>query len=378
MDNNKQQSDDIAELVRKDEAERRVNTRRKFITLLISGCGYACWWWHRYKTNRRSVKVDVQSFLEAQNPQAARLMSALKHSGPIIGPNGQCYNRDATITLPGGAKMEMIYCPPGEFMMGSEVDDNMADSDEKTLNGKHKVLITHGFWLGKYEVTQEQWVSVMGNNPSYFKSPTRPVEKVSWFDCQEFISKVANEVRRQLGGYACLPTEAEWEYACRAGTNKSLPNGPDGKEIRIQGGKDECLNEIAWYNGNSCVGFELSNVRSKLSNETKECEDVKAGTHPVGGKAPNNWGFYDMIGNVREWCNDWYASEYYSNGIMSDPIGPSSGDVSRTFGECRVLRGGAWSNYAQLCRSANRHWSNPSYHDYFSGFRLCCSTEPRG
>ena len=373
MDNNRQQSDNIAELVCKGEAERRVNTRRKFITLLLSGCGYACWWWHRNKTNRRSVKVDAKSFLEARNP----LMARLKHSGPIIGPNGQSYSKEATIALPGGAKMEMIYCPPGEFMMGSEVDDNLADSDEKTANGKHKVRITHGFWLGKYEVTQGQWENVMGNNPSYFKSPTRPVEKVSWFDCQEFISKIANEVRRQLGGYACLPTEAEWEYACRAGTNKSLPSSPDGKEIRIIGQyHGEGLDEVAWYGGNSCVGFELPNGCSDLSKEVKEYEGAQAGTHPVGEKKPNNWGFYDMIGNVWEWCNDWYASEYYSNNAMCDPKGPIAGDGG-LLGERRVSRGGSWYSDAQMCRSANRGCYDPFISSPIRGFRLCCSTEPR-
>ena len=246
-----------------------------------------------------------------------------------------------TITLPGGAKMEMIYCEPGEFMMGSDNYDDGADDDEKTASGKHRVRITKGFWLGKCEVSQKQWQSVMGDNPSHFKGLDRPVEKVSWEDCQSFIQKVNDAATRQLGGEARLPTEAEWEYACRAGTTTVLPILGIGDYDSL------CFDDfdsIAWFAGNS-----------------------KSATHIVGQKNPNPWGFYDMIGNVWEWCNDWYGSEYYKDSPIEDPKGP---DISG----CHVMRGSGWRDFGQrYIRSAVRKGSVPGSD---VGFRLCCSAEP--
>ena len=266
--------------------------------------------------------------------------------------------------LPGGATMEMIYVGSGKFMMGSDNGDNLSDSDEKTSNGKHKVEISKGYWLGKYEVTQEQWQSVMKDNPSRFKSPDRPVEYVSWEDCQKFIAKVNADARRQLGGGARLPTEAEWEYACRAGTDSSLPNGQDLVIFGYYNGQG--LNSIAWYGGNSCVDFELPNGVNVFDWSEKEFGGLRAGTHPIGLKAANKWGFHDMIGNVVEWCNDWYGS--YS-GNATDPTGPA-------FGNARVMRGGGWRHDAQRCRSARRWMLVPNYGVDCSGFRLCCSAQP--
>ena len=273
-----------------------------------------------------------------------------------------------TLTLPGGATMEMIYVAPGSFMMGSNESDNPHDSDEMVNGRKHSVKITNGFWLGKYEVTQKQWQSVMSDNPSYFKGDDRPVEQVSWEDCQRFITKVDAAARRQFGGGARLPTEAEWEYACRAGTDTSLPSGENLVVIGDNNGRG--LNPIAWYGGNSSVGFELSNGIDCSGWNYKEFAGSKAGTHPVGKKAANNWGFYDMIGNVWEWCHDWYGSDYYKESPSVDPQGPASG-------EYRVLRGGGWSDLARYCRSANRFWSLPGGRNSFYGFRLCCSAGPR-
>ena len=188
--------------------------------------------------------------------------------------NGKPQHGDTkTLTLPGGAAMELIYVSPGSFMMGS----NTGLDNEKPV---HKVTLTKGFWMGKYEVTQAQWKSVMGNNPSQFKGDNRPVDCVSWYDCQKFISKV-NE---QLGVDSVrLPTEAEWEYVCRAGTKGDF------------GGRK--LDDIGWYNNGS--------------NDS--------GTHVVGVKHANDWGFYDMHGNVREWCNDWYGD--YPTGAVINPVG---------------------------------------------------------
>lgn len=227
--------------------------------------------------------------------------------------------RTKTITLPGGAKMEMIWCPPGEFQMGSPLTEDGRFEDEVL----HPVKLTRGFWLGKYEVTQGQWTSVMGDEGSLrsrFKGEKRPVENVSWHDCQSFMRKM-NET---LGGAARLPTEAEWEYACRAGTTGAFAG-------------DGSVDEMAWYDGNS--GSQ---------------------THDVGTKKANAWGFHDMHGNVLEWCADWFAKT--ASGSV-DPKGPASGSF-------RVLRGGSWFYYARDCRSAYRQKRDPSIRNFVFGFRL--------
>ena len=211
------------------------------------------------------------------------------------------------ITLPGGAEMEMVWCPPGAFTMGS--DDG--DRDERP---PHPVTLTKGFWLATTEVTQAQWTSVMGNNPSHFKGDNLPVEKVSWNDCQEFCRKTGLQ----------LPTEAQWEYACRAGSTGEYAGTGN-------------LDDMGWYDDNS---------------------DDK--THPVGQKQPNAWGLYDMHGNVWEWCADWYGD--YPNGPVTDPKGASSGSY-------RVLRSGSWNLNAQACRSAARYDYNPSNYYNYLGFR---------
>jgi len=194
----------------------------------------------------------------------------------------------STITrAPLGVDIEFVRIPPGAFDMGSE----HGDSDERPV---HRVRISKAFELGKYPVTQEQWEAVMGSNASYFKGPDRPVETVSWNDAQEFLKNLNARGDRRL--YR-LPTEAEWEYAARAGTTSDSLEG---------------LDAVAWYRGNS--GGQ---------------------THPVGQKQPNAWGLYDMLGNVWEWCQDWYAPDYYKNSPQVDPPGPPSGSQ-------RVLRGGSW------------------------------------
>jgi len=211
------------------------------------------------------------------------------------------------VTLPGGAQMEMVWCPPGAFLMGS----SEGGSDETP----HRVTLTKGFWMAKTEVTQKQWKSVMGNNPSRFKGDDLPVENVSWNDCQEFCQKTGLR----------LPTEAEWEYACRAGSTGEYAGTGN-------------LDEMGWYEDNS--DYE---------------------THPVGTKKPNAWGLCDMHGNVFEWCADWKGD--YPNGAVTDPEGASSG-------WSRVRRGGGWHDDAGICRSAFRGINfNPSYPNFVLGFR---------
>ena len=217
-----------------------------------------------------------------------------------------------TITLPGGATMEMVRCPAGSFSMGSPPGETGRDDDET----QHRVTLTEGFWMAKTEVTQKQWESVMGDNPSYHKGDNLPVESVSWDECMEFCRKTGLQ----------LPTEAEWEYACRAGTTGDYGGAGD-------------LDTMGWYSGNS-------------GNET----------HPVGRKQGNAWGLQDMHGNVWEWCADWYDGGYYAKSPGVNPQGPASGVY-------RVLRGGCYWSDPRLCRSANRSWSDPGYRDGDYGFR---------
>ena len=208
--------------------------------------------------------------------------------------------KELAVDLGGGVKMEMVLVPAGEFTMGGD--------NEKPV---HKVTITKPFYLGKYEVTQEQWEAVMGNNPSRFKGPKNPVESISWDNCQQFLVKL-NAKSGGQGGKFVLPTEAQWEYACRAGSTGKFCFGDDEKQ----------LGEYAWYAVNS---------------EHK--------THPVGGKRPNTFGLHDMHGNVWEWCQDWYGA--YGAKAVDDPSGPTRGSF-------RVFRGGSWLSGGRFCRSAYR------------------------
>jgi formylglycine-generating enzyme required for sulfatase activity len=222
-----------------------------------------------------------------------------------------------TLSLRPGVEMKFVWIPPDEFQMGS---DNKNDWEKPV----HRVTLTKGFYMGVFTVTQSQWRAVMNDNPSHFRGDDRPVEKVSWDDCQEFCQKM-----RQLTGKSIrLPTEAEWEYACRAGTTTDY-NG-DG---------EEALRKVGWYNGNS---------------------DKQ--THPVGKLAPNVWGLYDMHGNVYQWCEDWYGP--YSKDDKTDPKGAN-------FGGSRVLRGGSWGTLPGYCRSAPRDWSAPARRYIRCGCRVC-------
>ena len=237
-----------------------------------------------------------------------------------------------TLALPGGATMEMIWCPPGSFMMGSPATEEGREDNET----QHRVRLTKGFWLGKYPVTQKQWTSVTGDNPSQFKGDDRPVENVSWDDCQEFITKV----NASLGCCARLPTEAEWEYACRAGTT------------------------TAYFWGNALNG-DKANCDGRYPCGTETKGPCLGKTTPVGRYASNPWGFWDMHGNVWEWCNDWYGA--YPTGSVTDPTGSAVGGY-------RVLRGGGWYGNARLCRSADRSRYDPGDRYSNFGFRLCSSS----
>jgi tetratricopeptide (TPR) repeat protein len=225
----------------------------------------------------------------------------------------------------------MAYIRPGTFTMGSPASESGRSSDE---GPQTQVTLTEGYWLGKTEVTQAQWEALMESIPSKFMGPDRPVEQVFWSDAMEFCRKLTERERsagRLPEGYEyTLPTEAQWEYACRAGTTGQY--GGDGN-----------LDDMGWYRQNS------GNT-----------------THPVGQKQANAWGLYDMHGNVWEWCLDWYGN--YPGGSVRDPTGPASGTG-------RVGRGGGWGSYAIGCRSAFRSGGVSGYRFNGLGFRLALAPQ---
>lgn len=238
--------------------------------------------------------------------------------------------------------IELVYVPPGEFMMGSE----NGEANEKPV---HRVTIRKGFWMGKYEVTQAQWSALMGINLSNFKGDSLPVEHVSWDDAQAFIQKL-----NAMGdGFTYrLPSEAEWEYAARAGTTGDYASN---------------LDLVAWYGNNSgrqrLDAAEI--LRTDSGNYSKRITDNGNQTHSVGEKQPNAFGLYDMHGNVWEWCQDWYHESYAG--------APTDGSVWLSGGEqkYRVLRGGSWDELANSSRSAFRNGVEPGYRDYYYiGFRV--------
>jgi formylglycine-generating enzyme required for sulfatase activity len=217
-----------------------------------------------------------------------------------------------------GVEQRMRWILPGRFWMGSPPDEEGRWDDE---GPRHEVELTRGFWLGEVPCTQALWKAVMGSNPSLFRGAERPVEQVSWEDCQRFLAAL----ERQRSGLGLrLPTESEWEYGARAGTSSARYQSDAGS--------------IAWYDANS-----------------------GGRTHAVGGKAANAWGLHDMLGNVCEWCQDFSGN--YSSGLQRDPGGPSSGSS-------RVVRGGSWYGHARNVRAAVRDWDAPSIRHDNLGFRL--------
>lgn len=234
----------------------------------------------------------------------------------------------------------MVNCQAGSFLMGSPRENkelftkNIAKDIEEY---QHKVVLTQPFKISKYLITQNQFKSIMGFNPSKFKeNGLNPVECVNWKEAREFCEKLTAKYSDYIPkGYKFdLPTEAQWEYACRAGTQTPLNNG---KHIITEKFLDANLNEIAWY---------VKNTGSPK---------------PVGQKRPNRWGIYDMLGNVWEWCLDWYAPYQRSGNI--DPSGPE-------YGTHRIMRGGSWLSGAWYCRSAYRSYNGPAYRVNNLGFRI--------
>jgi formylglycine-generating enzyme required for sulfatase activity len=251
-----------------------------------------------------------------------------------------------------GVAQRLRWIPPGRFQMGSPEDEPGRFDGESP---RHWVEISSGFWLFDTPCTQALWETVMGDNPSYFVSPDRPVEQVSWQDCQQFLERFN---KRISGLKLSLPTEAEWEYACRAGTTEAIYAGP----LEILGdGNAPALDAVAWYGGNCGVDFELSNGVPVTWLSNKQYEFEKGGTHTVGLKQPNPWGLYDSLGNVWEWCRDGRRS--YEDRDEQDPIGSEEPSADR------VIRGGAWLNVARSVRAACRFWRLPAGRNGDLGFR---------
>jgi formylglycine-generating enzyme required for sulfatase activity len=227
----------------------------------------------------------------------------------------------ARVTLRVGDVTQCLrWIPAGEFLMGSPAKEKGRGASE---GPQHPVRMTRGFWMFDTPCTQALWQAVMGNNSSVFPFPTHPVEEVSWGDCQEFVGRLNGMME---GLSLSLPSEAQWEYACRAGTQ--------GARYLAD------LDAIAWYRKNS-----------------------RGQTHPVGEKAPNAWGLYDMLGNLWEWCQDGYDPEYYAKSPRDDPIALPDASTHR------VIRGGSWMHNAWSVRAAYRLPNEPSGRSKLLGFR---------
>ena len=246
--------------------------------------------------------------------------------------SGEKLSPERTILLPGEVPLHLKLIPAGEFIMGSAEDEKERHKDEGPL---HQVTISQSFYLGVYELTQGQWMAVMGENPSVFKDQPNfeqyPVDMVSWEDCQVFLEKL-NAL--DLGKFR-LPTEAEWEYACRAKTDTRFYWGDD---LRY-----DSVIVHSWY-------YSRSEGRSQ----------------PVGSKAGNYWGLFDMSGNVWEWCSDWKGP--YADSAQVDPKGPPSGEE-------RIFRSGSWFNKAATLRSANRNAHVPDQPYTNIGLRVVMEVE---
>lgn len=281
----------------------------------------------------------VSDLAQTNNPSAWRCLEFLQlPASPYLwaDKSAPASGRRFYRVVATAAPAHMVFIPPGTFRMGSPTNE----LDRSEIEGPQTdVIISRGFWMGKYEVTQGEYLAVMGNNPSFFQPPdfpadtNRPVERVSWNDATEYCAKLTERERAAeripTNCVYRLPTEPEWEYACRAGTSTRFSYGDD------PGYTD--LTNYAWYN------------------------DTNGGTtHPVGQKLPNAWGLYDMHGNVWEHCQDWKSN--LPGGLVLDPQGPASGSA-------RVHRGGAWYSGGGNCRSAYRTWGPSDYGLTNRGFR---------
>jgi uncharacterized protein (TIGR02996 family) len=239
------------------------------------------------------------------------------------------------IVLPGGIALSLVLVPPGSFFMGQEEGYAERDDDETP---RHRVTLTRGFWLGIYPVTQAQWCALLPALEFQFPGPRLPVEEVKWFEAQQFCRRLAEHTNLPFR----LPSEAEWEYACRAGGSAAFAFGPT------------LSSDQANFDANYVFGGAPRGI-------------YRERTTPVGTFPANAWGLHDLHGNVLEWCQDWYSSDYYQHSPEHDPPGPLEG-------EFRVVRGGSWYFGARPARSAYRFWMDPEQRDDDLGFRVALSS----
>lgn len=284
------------------------------------------------------------------------------------------------LDLGAGVQMPLVRIKAGSFLMGSPESDKDASTDEKP---QHKVTITKDFFLGKFDVTREEFERFVkerliqdpgadiwrwGNgynekentlehgqlkytwrNPGFQQTGRHPVVNVTWDDAQAF----CHWLSKKTGKRCELPTEAQWEYACRAGTTTRYFTGEDPESLRGYANvRDQAL--------------KLKKIESleKLALPYFDFSDGFAFTSPVTAMKPNPWGLHDMTGNVWQWCSDWYGKDYYANSDKEDPRGPNNGDA-------RMMRGSSWGNIPARCRIAFRRWNPPSSCEFSVGFRVC-------
>jgi|694.fasta_scaffold01957_11 formylglycine-generating enzyme required for sulfatase activity len=269
-------------------------------------------------------------------------------------------------------RQRMRWIPPGKFVMGSPAGRDYGRDDE---GPQHEVIITHGYWMFDTPCTQGLWTALMGKNPGYFPDPERPVEQVRWQDAVGFAKKLNERLAKDypsigkglVDGWERLlfrlPTEAEWEYACRAGTRGDTYAGDLNLKSNDET-KSEILDSIAWYGGNSGHKYDLEKSEKMTWMVDLQAAEKEGGSRKVAQKTPNPWGLYDMLGNVWEWCQDWHG--LYPAERLVDPTGPAEGTAC-------VMRGGSWNFPTWSLRSACRLRSVPGDRLNFLGFRLLSS-----
>lgn len=287
-----------------------------------------------FETDNPPVAINTAPVIpEIQAPPALVVPQPLSIPQPQLQPQPEPAQPVSQVQL-SIDDFSFIYIEPGSFLMGSQECEHGRNQDERI----HEVTITRGFYLQTIPVTWRLWKSMMGIDPSLRDGEdSHPVVNISWHECLDFINRL-----NKAGDHAYrLPTEAEWEYACRAGSVTSFANG-EIKELFC--GYDPCLDTAGWYCGNS------GRVH-----------------HAAGLKKPNDWGLYDMHGNVFEWCQDWYGP--YASEPQTDPYGPLAGNA-------RVVRGGSWFSNARNCRCASRFYWSPNSKSDFIGFRLLKNMNP--
>jgi formylglycine-generating enzyme required for sulfatase activity len=264
----------------------------------------------------------------------------------------ETHAQDGAKTITNAVGMKLALIPAGKFLMGSPADEAERDAEEL----QHEVVISRPFYLGVHEVTQEQFQMVMGRNPSFFNQgrgggPAHPVEQVRRQEAIEFCKKLSElAAEKKAGRVYRLPTEAEWEYACRAGTTTPFANG-------------------------KALSATQANFNGKFPYGGAAKGPYLQKTAKVGSYAPNAWGLYDMHGNVWEWCSDWYDADYYKRSPREDPQGPAKGVLGTGFGAdfFAVVRGGSWIEEGRGCRSAYRFRYQSIEMYRLVGFRVACS-----